>query len=75
MTTRSAYTETAIFAASTALTIEDLRRWFRDELGNRTRYAILPGTAEYDSIVAACAARRDELEREIAKLTKLKRAI
>lgn len=75
MTIRATYTETAIFAAGTALSIEDLRRWFRDELDNRTRYAILPGTKEYDEIVTACAERKAKLEREIETQTKLKRAI
>ena len=65
MTSRPTYTETAIFAAGTALTIEDLRRWFRDEADNRTRYAILPGTTEYDRIVAACADRKRELEKQL----------
>lgn len=75
MTTRSTYTTTAIFAASTALSIEDLRRWFRDEADNRTRYAVLPGTPEYNRIVAACAGRKADLENEIENMNKRKRAI
>ena len=63
--TRNSYTNLAIGAARTALTIEDLRRWFRDEADNRTRYAILPGTTEYDEIVAACADRKHELEKQL----------
>lgn len=65
MTTRSTYTDMAIAAARTALTIADLRKWFRDEADNRMRHAVLPGTAEYDQIVAACAERKAELEKQL----------
>lgn len=65
----------AMAAARTALTIADLRRWFRAEADNRMRHAILPGTAEYESIVAACAERKDELETELMLVALKKRAI
>lgn len=75
MTSRAAYTEIACSVARTALTIADLRAWFRGEADNRMRHAVLPGTSEYDRIVAACAERKACLEREIDATTKLKRAI
>jgi hypothetical protein len=75
MTSRPAYTELAISAARTALTVADLRAWFHHESANRMRHAVLPGTAEYDEIVKACAERKAELERETEATTKLKRAI
>lgn len=75
MTSRPAYTELACSVARTALTIADLRAWFRAEADNRMRHAVLPGTTEYDEIVAACAERKAELERENESAAKLKRAI
>lgn len=75
MTTRAAYTSLAVQAARTALTIADLRVWWRHELDNRMDHGILPGTPEYDRVVAACAERKAELAREIENLNKRKRAI
>jgi exodeoxyribonuclease X len=55
---RQAYVNLARFAASQALTLQDLKQWFIDEKEGRAQHGIYEGTAEYDSIVSACADRK-----------------
>lgn len=56
----AAYVELALFAISTADSVPNLRRWWEDERDSRQKYCLSP--AQEDEIVAACKAKRLELE-------------
>ncbi len=60
---RAAYVAIAKQAILMARTLPDLEDWFRGEAAARRAYGVIKGTAEYDSIVSACAIQK----RSIAK--------
>jgi hypothetical protein len=53
--------ESALDTIKTMMAIENLNKWWLSDTKYRAEHGIVPGTAEYAQIVAACAAKKAEL--------------
>ncbi|HEY7299529.1 MAG TPA: exonuclease domain-containing protein [Xanthobacteraceae bacterium] len=58
---RAIYMKLAASAITLAGSVADLVSWFRNEAPKRADCWIVPGTPEYDELVAACAAKKAQL--------------